>query len=111
MLSPEQQERHRRAQARYRERNKEKIKEYASEYQQRTKGQAQRDYRMRNPDKYKATTFVNNRIRSKHWPRPGLFICSDCDQRAQHYHHEDYRLRWSVEPLCRVCHGKRHTIH
>jgi hypothetical protein len=37
-----------------------------------------------------------------------VFKCSDCNAQAGHFHHEDYSLWWSVEPLCHKCHGVRH---
>lgn len=67
-----------------------------------------RRYRARNPQKASAQRWVQHQVERKNWPPVGFFRCSDCDARAQNYHHEDYELRWSVEPLCTSCHGKRH---
>ena len=55
---------------------------------------------------------IRNRTNRGAWPVPCVFVCSDCGMaKAQEYHHEDYSLWWSVEPLCRRCHGKRHQIN
>ena len=69
----------------------------------------QREYRKRNAEKRRAWERIQYRVQTKHtWPGPSLFLCSDCSLPAEHYHHEDYSLWWSVEPLCRICHMKRH---
>ena len=62
----------------------------------------------RHPEKVKARRRVSYRVSSHKWARAAFFKCSDCDAQAQCYHHEDYSLWWSVEPLCNKCHGKRH---
>ena len=58
--------------------------------------------------KINARARVRNRVRRKTWPHVSVFTCSDCVDRAQEYHHEDYSLWWSVEPLCKSCHLARH---
>ena len=57
-----------------------------------------------------ARSKVRNRVRSKKWASPALFTCTDCSAKAEHYHHENYSQWWNVEPLCQVCHGKRHRL-
>ena len=64
--------------------------------------------RERHPEKVKARNKVNYRVYARKWVRAAFFKCSDCDSQAQCYHHEDYSLWWSVEPLCHKCHGLRH---
>ena len=62
--------------------------------------------------KMNARARVRNRVSIQHkWPKPGFFLCSECPKPAQEYHHGDYSLWWSVEPLCKACHGKRHQVN
>ena len=58
--------------------------------------------------KKRARNQVSNRIVRGQWPRASVFLCSECNNRACDYHHEDYGQWWNVEPLCRICHAKRH---
>ena len=67
-----------------------------------------RRYRARSPQKARAQKWVAHRVERNGWPPARIFKCSDCDAQAQSYHHEDYDLPWSVEPLCHRCHGLRH---
>ena len=64
--------------------------------------------RAKYPERDKARALVNDRVRKGRWPKAAFFLCTDCDQHAQHYHHEHYDQPTSVEPLCTLCHGKRH---
>ena len=83
-------------------------------HEQRETQARRRERARRNPlerQKINARARVGNRVRRfKTWPRPEFFLCSDCDAKAMEYHHEDYELWWSVEPLCKTCHVKRHDI-
>ena len=85
-------------QARYYQQNKEKLDESAKRS------------RAKHPDRARAREKVSYRVnRVGKWPKASFFKCSDCGVvQAQHYHHEDYSLWWSVEPLCHKCHGLRH---
>ena len=65
-------------------------------------------HRARFPERSSARGKVNYRVAKGKWPKPSVFICTDCSAPAEHYHHEDYSIWWSVEPLCRACHVKRH---
>ena len=68
-----------------------------------------RESKRRHPLQESAREFVRKRVNTQRlWPVASFFKCSDCDQQAQEYHHEDYDLPWSVEPLCHKCHGIRH---
>ena len=58
--------------------------------------------------KRRARVRVNLRVNKGLWPRASFFKCSDCDAQARDYHHEDYAQWWNVEPLCKLCHSKRH---
>lgn len=61
--------------------------------------------------KLNARARISYRVNKHHtWPRPEFFLCSDCDNKALEYHHESYELWWSVEPLCKRCHAKRHHV-
>ena len=85
---------------------------YYAEYRARNK--AKRDAQVveskrRNAAHEAARNMVRNRVQKQHlWPVASVFKCSDCNAQASHYHHEDYDLWWSVEPLCTKCHGVRH---
>lgn len=65
-------------------------------------------YREKHPEKVKAQSLVGRRVYRKKWPQAGLFSCTDCDNKADQYHHEHYEQPTSVEPLCKSCHYKRH---
>ena len=81
----------------YNRTNREKIKENRAIYEES------------NRNKINARQRVNYRVNTiSSWPLPSAFKCSDCNAQAVEYHHEDYSLWWSVEPLCKACHGKRH---
>ena len=85
------------------------YKQYTAEHKERVKEQKARS-RRNNRLKENARRRVNYRVESGQWPRASVFQCSDCSAQAAHYHHEDYSLWWSVEPLCTKCHGIRHQI-
>ena len=67
-------------------------------------------WELNNPEKVRAQRLVATRVKRKKWPKASFFKCTDCDLQAVHYHHEDYSLWWSVEPLCISCHYKRHRL-
>ena len=72
------------------------------------KNEYNKRWKLKHPEKYCAQEMVRNRTKHKKWPKASFFKCTDCNQQAVHYHHEDYSLWWSVEPLCISCHYKRH---
>jgi hypothetical protein len=74
------------------------------------KREIDRRYREANRDKIRVGKRVQNRVTRRKWPHASVFRCTDCGRMAAHYHHEDYSLWWSVEPLCNSCHGKRHAV-
>ena len=91
--------------------NREKVRAYQRAWSKTDKGrQLTRKYEecLSGTIKAKARKMIKNRLNRKKMPHASFFLCTDCDQRAVHYHHEDYNLWWSVEPLCHACHGKRH---
>ena len=98
---------------RWREANREYVREYARTYckENREKVLAlEKRTEAKNPGRKYARTRVAKRVNVQNkWPRPSFFVCTDCDARAEEYHHEDYSLWWSVLPLCKDCHVKRHT--
>jgi hypothetical protein len=92
-------------------RNKERMREHYRKWSQSDKGQQtlrKREQRLVGTLESKARAMIKSRLNRKKMPHASFFLCTDCDQRAVHYHHEDYNLWWSVEPLCHACHGIRH---
>lgn len=75
-----------------------------------TKNTANNQWKLRNPEKVRAQQLVSKRVSRGKWPKASFFKCTDCNLQAVHYHHEDYSLWWSVEPLCLSCHYKRHRL-
>jgi hypothetical protein len=98
----------------WRAKNKDKVREYQVRWTNSESGKVfvrTRHERTVGTVQGKARKKISNRIYRKKMPHPSFFLCTDCDARAAHYHHEDYSLWWSVEPLCHACHGKRHRIY
>ena len=94
--------------------NKEKKKELYRTWSTSEKGRQllyAREQRLTGTIESKARSKIKNRVNRKKMPHASFFLCTDCNNHAVHYHHEDYSLWWSVEPLCHVCHGKRHRLH
>lgn len=53
---------------------------------------------------------VNQRLTNKEWPKASVFRCTDCEARAEHYHHPNYAYPLWVEPVCQSCHTRIHII-
>ena len=95
----------------WRAKNRDKAREYQRKWARSAKGRQvlrEREKRLIGTIESKARNMIRNRINRKKIPHPSFFLCTDCNKHAKHYHHEDYSLWWSVEPLCHSCHGKRH---
>ena len=95
----------------WRDKNREKAQEHQRKWAASDKGKQvlqAREQRLRGTLEDKARKMIKNRVARKKMPHASFFLGTDCNERAQHYHHEDYKLWWSVEPLCHDCHGKRH---
>jgi|31_taG_2_1085359.scaffolds.fasta_scaffold00203_42 hypothetical protein len=95
----------------WRAKNRDKVREHQRKWAQSAKGRQvlrEREKRLVGTIESKARNMIKNRINRKKIPHPSFFLCTDCNKHAKHYHHEDYSLWWSVEPLCHSCHGKRH---
>lgn len=57
-----------------------------------------------------AYAYRNRKTNQGEWPSPSFFLCTDCDNRAEHYHHPNYAYPHWVEPVCSTCHTRIHTI-
>ena len=91
-------------QRRYRAANIERIRQY--EKKKRNEYLADENFRRRK----NARNRVGLRVHLGKWPKPEIFLCTDCGSvKAEQYHHEDYSQWWNVEPLCRTCHVSRHS--
>ena len=66
-------------------------------------------HRTTNPEKVAARLAVRKAIRCTDLPRVSTCDCVDCGIQAAEYHHEDYSKPLEVEPLCKLCHVKRHN--
>ena len=98
-------------QRQWRANNRDKVREYQRKWSASEKGQQalrNREQQLLGTLEAKARQMIKNRLYRKKMPHASFFLCTDCNNHAVHYHHEDYSLWWSVEPLCHVCHGKRH---
>jgi len=73
------------------------------------KGAHSKTYEQNNPEKNAAHLAVCNAVRRKHLPRVSTCDCVDCGIQAAEYHHKDYSKPLEVEPLCKLCHVKRHN--
>ena len=101
-------------QRQWRANNRDKVREYQRKWAESDKGQQTlraREQRLVGTLESKARKMIKNRLNRKKMPYASFFLCTDCNDRAQHYHHEDYSLWWSIEPLCHACHGKRHRAY
>jgi len=65
-----------------------------------------KQYRIDNPNKYKAVTAVNNAIRSKKLFRDTCEICGQSEK--IHAHHDDYLKPLNVRWLCAAHHKQWH---
>ena len=98
-------------QRQWRTNNRDKVREYQRKWAESDKGRqtlCAREQRLVGTLESKARKMIKNRLNRKKMPHASFFLCTDCNDRAQHYHHEDYSLWWSIEPLCHACHGRRH---
>ncbi len=86
--------------------------DYYREYD-RTRGNRQaleylQSYRSKYPNKYKATSLINNAIRSKKLFRQA---CEICGNKKVHAHHDDYKKPLNVRWLCPAHHSQWHEKH
>lgn len=65
-----------------------------------------REWRRRNPQKYKAHIIVGNAIRAGLILREGCKICGE----KAHAHHEDYSKPLEIEWLCPIHHSELHRV-
>lgn len=68
-----------------------------------------KEYREKNPNKYKAHNIVNNAIRDGSLVNPNC--CEKCGESKTVAHHADYLKPLNVEWLCQGCHVQWHVIN
>ena len=59
------------------------------------------------PDKIKARSLVNQRVRFGRMHKASECLCFRCGKQAAHYHHYlgyDFEHRYDVQPVCIACH-------
>lgn len=87
----------------YRNNHLDRIRAYDRERGSRQSAEDIREYRKRNPKKYKAHCTLNNAIRAGEIKKH--YTCEECgSDRHVVGHHDDYNLPLSVRWLCQVCH-------
>ncbi len=63
--------------------------------------------RKNNPDKIKARSLVNHRVRFGRMAKASSLKCVKCNLSAKHYHHHNgysFEFRYDVVPVCVKCH-------
>jgi hypothetical protein len=68
--------------------------------------QVAKNWRVKNPEKYRAHYIVSNAIRDKKMQKQPCVICGDS---KSHAHHEDYAKPLSVVWLCAKHHQRHHN--
>lgn len=87
--------------------NIDKYREYDRKRGSRQTAEYLREYRAKNPEKYKARSAVQNAIRDGRLEKPEK--CSCCGEETRiHGHHDDYSRPLEVIWLCTLCHKQRH---
>lgn len=67
-----------------------------------------KEWRIRNPAKYKSQTLIGNMIRSGKLIRQS---CEECGELKTHAHHDDYLKPFNVRWLCAAHHSQWHIIN
>jgi len=96
------------------EKSKEKRREQARLFGQKNREQIEEKRRIRrkvDPVKTYARNAVEKAVREGIMPRVNTLKCQNCENQAEHYHHESYdKSRWfDVIPLCAKCHKRVHA--
>lgn len=92
----------------YRLLNIDRIRNYDRNRGNRQTIEQVREYRKKNPNKYKATCMVNNAIRDgKLFMEP----CQICGCEKTHAHHDDYMKPLNVRWLCAIHHKSWHIAN
>jgi hypothetical protein len=60
------------------------------------------------PRKNRCKATVNYRIKTLKMPQATFFTCASCKNPAEHFHHDNYDLWWSVTAFCGACHRSHH---
>ena len=96
--------------------NRERVKEVQINYKKNnletwkaSKIRSTNKERVKKPVEYKARQIIRAAVTRGDLPRVATCDCIDCGIQAVDYHHEDYSKPLEVEPLCRMCHIKRHN--
>jgi hypothetical protein len=90
--------------------NQEELKKRSRLYQKKERTQKTREYREKNPEKYKARYAVSNALAKGKISKDE--ICTICKTECKlQAHHEDYSKPLDVIWVCVDCHAKIHTIH
>lgn len=86
------------------------VQEYDRKRGARKTAEQLREYRAKNPTKYKAHSAVSNALRGGRLVKPDT--CEDCGSTfALHGHHDDYTQPLKVRWLCALCHHRWHAEH
>lgn len=95
---------------RNRQENLDRYREYDRGRGNRQTRQDLRDYREKNPAKYKAHQLISYQVRVGLIKKPSC--CVDCGLEARlHGHHDDYAKPLEVRWLCPACHHQWHAKH
>jgi hypothetical protein len=88
--------------------NRDKVRERSELRRQENSAYFKTYHANQDPVKRKARRMITNRVRDKKMPICSVFTCADCNNKAEHYHHESYDPWWAVVALCPQCHFRRH---
>lgn len=89
----------------HRDKNIERVRAYDRRRGNRQPPSYQKEYREKNPAKYKATVAVNNALRQKKIEKAP---CEVCGRHDVHGHHDDYAKPLEVRWLCPIHHRQWH---
>ena len=94
-------------QQRYRDENKDKLRQGAKDYTKRNGRKNMLAQRAKYPERYRARYAVSNAIANSRLASASSFPCAQCGKAAQEYHHHAGYAKENaliVTPLCVKCH-------